>query len=518
MFRRISFHIWLLALSPILALYVTNIREIEFIAIIRPIIISVFFAGAIYLLAKILFDRFQSAALITSTLIIFFYAYGPIQKSALVVPLIGGIVGRSVFLLPVIGAVITCFIIFINRNRQRIADINVGYNIFAVIMVSISLLQIGYYEIIKSISEKSNSISSQVLVSSTTNQPNIYYIVLDSYTRQDELLDRYHFDNSAFIQELRNLGFYVADCSLSNYSYTPGSIGSTLNMDYLYNVTSELSKSKNTGLLYDLVPNNRVRRSLKMDGYRIVSFDTSYNWVNWHDADIYYGNPSFYLTDRFFYPFETLLIDTTVLRVLQKHDLVSLKDVKGVPTVNYVQSHIKKTMTALDNLKLTTTLEGPNFVYAHILVPHAPFVFNPDGSASWDNYFDEHTGEKGANVNVSEGYIKNIQFINNQIIEIIQYLLENSDPDPVIIVQGDHSLNKENRYPILNAYYFPDKDYQSLYSSISPVNSFRVIFDKYFGAKLPLLEDLSIKNDINLPFGRDTIDVQSAGCKSQPKQ
>jgi hypothetical protein len=286
-------------------------------------------------------------------------------------------------------------------------------------------------------------------------------------------------------------------------------------MDYLYNLTSEPSNSRNTAILYDLVPHNKVRQSLKQDGYKIVGFDTGYNWINWYDADVYYGNSLVYLTDPFFYPFETLMIDTTLLRVLEKHDMVSVKELKSTPQVNYVQSLVEKTRKGLSNLKKTVSIKGPIFVYAHILVPHSPYIFNPDGSASWDNYFDEHTGKIGANVDIKEGYTNNVQFINNQMLEIIKYLLDNSDPDPIIIIQGDHGLDYANRYPILNAYYFPDKDYQYLYKSISPVNSFRVIFNKYFGAKLPLFKDISIANDINKPYGLDSVEAQSAECKRQ---
>jgi len=43
---------------------------------------------------------------------------------------------------------------------------------------------------------------------------------------------------------------------------------------------------------------------------------------------------------------------------------------------------------------------------------------------------------------------------------------------------------------ILNAYYLPGQQ-DRLYPTISPVNSFRVIFDAYFGGKYDMLEDVS---------------------------
>ena len=44
---------------------------------------------------------------------------------------------------------------------------------------------------------------------------------------------------------------------------------------------------------------------------------------------------------------------------------------------------------------------------------------------------------------------------------------------------------------ILNAYYFPDGDPTKLYPSITPVNSFRTLFNMYFNAQYPLLPDKS---------------------------
>ena len=43
---------------------------------------------------------------------------------------------------------------------------------------------------------------------------------------------------------------------------------------------------------------------------------------------------------------------------------------------------------------------------------------------------------------------------------------------------------------ILNAYYLPGYD-GDLYATISPVNSFRLVFNSYFGGEYDMLEDVS---------------------------
>ncbi len=56
------------------------------------------------------------------------------------------------------------------------------------------------------------------------------------------------------------------------------------------------------------------------------------------------------------------------------------------------------------------------------------------------------------------------------------------------------------RFPILNAYYFPGVDSSDLYPTISPVNSFRVVLNTYFGLELPLLEDRAFYCTMKRPF------------------
>ena len=69
--------------------------------------------------------------------------------------------------------------------------------------------------------------------------PDIYYIILDAHARSDVLNQRFGYDNTAFITELENLGFFVARCSQSNYWQTEYSLTSALNMDYLQNFLME---------------------------------------------------------------------------------------------------------------------------------------------------------------------------------------------------------------------------------------------------------------------------------------
>jgi phosphoglycerol transferase MdoB-like AlkP superfamily enzyme len=91
-----------------------------------------------------------------------------------------------------------------------------------------------------------------------------------------------------------------------------------------------------------------------------------------------------------------------------------------------------------------------------------------------------------------KGYKGTLAYSDKKMREIVDTLLEKSDDPPIIIIQGDHGPEKAGEskyYEILNAYYLPDNGSQSLYPTISPINSFRIVLNQYFGQHFDLLPD-----------------------------
>jgi hypothetical protein len=56
------------------------------------------------------------------------------------------------------------------------------------------------------------------------------------------------------------------------------------------------------------------------------------------------------------------------------------------------------------------------------------------------------------------------------------------------------------QFKILSAYYLPNGGEKYIYDGISPVNTFRVIINAYFGGQLELLQDKSYYSNYIVPF------------------
>ncbi|MGE5457286.1 MAG: hypothetical protein ACM3RX_02920 [Methanococcaceae archaeon] len=302
------------------------------------------------------------------------------------------------------------------------------------------------------------------------NTPNIYYIILDSYTGNNSLKKYWNFDNSEFINYLKSKGFYVAN-SNSNYNYTPYSLSSSLNMSYLDLDNNREKSKKNFNDLLNLINNCRAVKFIKNNGYRFINysfFDVSNQSKSYRDH--------FLFQDRFFSRSIFTMLFSGITDIRDQDELKSLP---------------KDNLTVLNKVKnLTLDSNKRYFVYAHLLLPHFPYFFDHNGKLT--PFIDAYsTGDQ-------QRYLEQLRFTNKLITDCIETILRNSKSKPIIIIQGDHGFrflqNKDQlaeSFSILNAYLFPDNDYSSLYDSISPVNTFRVMLNKYFGTKLNLLNDHS---------------------------
>jgi hypothetical protein len=477
MLRKFPLYPILFSIFPVLSLAAYNIDEISLDVIFRPLLVSLLAGVILFGLAKLIFRDWGRAALAVLVALFFFFIYGQVYNLLEDVTFGDVSLFRHRTLLPLFAILLFLSLVFVARHHRSNPS-PYWLNLLSIVLLVYPAFQIALQVFQQWSADRTlNSSNSQVI--NETNQPDIYYIILDAYGRADVLQDLLGYDNSDFLNSLRQRGFYVADCSQANYAYTEFSLTSSLNYDYLDRLNVSHSRAERIAFL----KHSAIRSFLDSNGYEIVAFPTGWAFTEWKDADLYvdYQRPVTSLTE-----FESLVLDTTMFRVAS--------DVRSSDQAGASHKDLRRlrVFSLLENIKKLPERDGDLFVFAHIVVPHLPYTFGPNGEVP------AFQGRDATHEEIGAAYVDQVKFVNRETLHVIDTLIQNSEVPPIIIVQGDHGplpdLTEEpaERLPILNAYYLPGIQAEKiLYPSISPVNSFRVVLNSYFEQKLPLLEDLS---------------------------
>jgi hypothetical protein len=470
----------------VLALFAYNISDVNHNVVWRPLIIVLVVTIVFLVFGRFWLDDWERPAFMVGILGILFFSYGH------VVTWLGA---RNIRTSLAIGLVYLA-LVGIGLWATAHPPIHMGqltgpFNFTALILLLFPLATIVPSFFSGGPSSRSNDhVSGSADSSAPINQtlPDIYYIILDSYTRADLLKEAYGYDNSQFILDLEHMGFYIAPCSQSNYSRTELSLGSSLNMEYLQNLNPQFVPGNiDRAPLWEILKHGAVRRILEGAGYRTVAFATGFPWSQLDDADVYLEPSPLWnqLTE-----FEALLIDTTAGRAIEDLGLINLDEAAGA-------RYRERTLFVLNKFDDLAHMKGPKFVFIHIIPPHPPFVFGPDGE-----YIDPklflNADDKYTPSAYSDGYQRQLTFINGQIESAVERLIANSSTPPVIVIQGDHGpwlQPHDKRFRILNAYFLPGHR-DSLYPSVSPVNTFRILLNSYFGGHYKLLKDISYDSPV----------------------
>ncbi len=505
-------HPLLFSLYPILALIEVNLNQINFDEVIRSLLLSFLTGGCIWLLSRVILKNPNRAAILATTMIAILFSSGHIHNLLGNYHIFDLRIGRTRYIF-LMGALILGLVFWGSfRYRSHLAQINSSLNVIAIILFAIPLLQIAVGMSSQqqipdsrdrsSIGRIDTDITSMLSGhEAKSDLPDIYYIIPDMYTSQGVMWERFNFDNSEFIEWLEERGFYVAGCSHSNYQRTVWSLASSLNMSYLDVLDEHLmATSKDPYAFMPYVKDNVVRQILEDIGYSIVAVETGFAVTEWTDADFYRsfsgtGAPQLLAGLN---SFETLFLRTTVgfplldsANHLPKNWRISFID-------NAYINHRGRIVFALDELeRISAIVKGPKFVFIHILAPHPPFVFGPNGEYveritpfTLDNDEEYYAWDK-----FSDGYVDQLKYVNQRFKEVILEILASSKSEPIIILQGDHGVprlteNLENA-AILNALKIPNAE-EYFYPTVSPVNTFRIVFSTIFQINLPLLQDSSM--------------------------
>jgi len=482
-FSKTFIHPFLFGIYPILFLYSHNVYDSYISQLFAPLIFISTITVFLIISLRLIIKNNTKAGIILSFFYIMFFSYGSIFSSIRKLD-DGTDVDIIIFFVEII--ILGIGIFFIAKSKNSFSILTGFLNVFSIALISISLFNITLFAI-----SRSNVTVQSAVIGNMDNPdninpellPNIYHIILDAYGREDVLRELYDYDNSDFTDYLESKGFYVASKSAANYSQTYLSLGSMLNLNYIDEVVPGITaKSRDKDWWDHPIRDFLFFNIIKNLGYKIFALSSNYKPTELVNADFY--NDQGYIKD-----FDNLLFNTTLLVPLVK---------RGIKFYDQYSPLRNKILDAFTNLKDMPKFSSPTYIFAHIMSPHPPIIFDeygnpiddPDPAAGREKYYEEYGNQ--------------ITYLNSELKKIVNSILANPERPTIIIIQGDHGLRshvywddiekrtnfKESLF-ILNTYYFPDGNYELLYENISPVNSFRVIFRQYMGMDIELLDDRS---------------------------
>ncbi|WP_164972669.1 sulfatase-like hydrolase/transferase [Lacibacter luteus] len=352
-----------------------------------------------------------------------------------------------------------------------------------------------------------------------SSKPDIYFLLFDAMASSQSVQQTTGRNIHPLDSFLQQKGFYLASAAAANYNWTIHSVSTTLNMEYL---PPWITPVKDDMKVYfwgsSSFKDNSLFRILNKEGYQIKSYQPiSFNNPDWP------GNSYFINLKKDHYYFKTLPgriyrdIFWNYSRI--DFDFVRKQQFRIMQKRNEEKKQLLDTTIAL--IKQSCSDSGaPKFIYGHFMIPHDPYVFDSAGNLKEvEKTIVRTSGDE------LQYYYQQLQYATVVIKDLVNYIQTHNRKNSIIIVAGDHGFKTEDArvkgYSFNNysAYYFPDQEYGSMYKSASPVNTFRLVLNKYFNAKLPLLKDSST---LVVPEKKETIKksekIQPTHTPSTPNQ
>ncbi|MBN2148219.1 MAG: hypothetical protein JW726_12570 [Anaerolineales bacterium] len=506
--KRLALHPLLFSAYFVLALVGLNIDQVKPALILRPLLVVLLGATLLWLVLRLLLKDWRRAAIAATLLLVLFFTYGHVYNFLEQnVPFLG----RHRVLLPLWIILAAGGMWLVIRQRKNLPNLTQALNLISLIALAFPLVQVSAFTI--SLAAGKHTLSpSETAISGLRlplePAPDVYFIVLDEYARADVLDKVFDLDNGEFLEALTGLGFQTISCSQGNYAQTELILASILNLDYLPALDERFASNEaDHALLRRLIKDSAVERAFRNLGYQIVAFETGFYFSEFEDADTYLAasRSAHQSLVAGMSSFEVLLFNSTAGLALSDATRLLPAFMDTHHPLEIKRQQVLYTLAMLP--RLPQEAPSPKFVFAHILLPHEPFVFDANGEP-----FDPPDTLDDAQY--SAAYRDQVHFLNQRLLEILGEIIASSPTPPVILLQGDTGpgrVSHAGRVQILNAIYLPGAANGSLPQTLTPVNNFRIVFDQYFGGDFGLLEDHSYFSSYDDPFNFEPIPIQCPG-------
>ena len=213
--------------------------------------------------------------------------------------------------------------------------------------------------------------------------------------------------------------------------------------------------------------------------YSVIETNSAMRWKDFSDVNAHLCYNTNFINSEFL---DQVLRKSIIKYFMEQHQTETRRDI------------VRCTFNELNEIALQSN--GPTYVFAHLYVPHPPFIFGPNG----ENVTPDHSEISGLQSwENPQGYLNQLIYATNEISMVITNIVEN-DPGAIIILQGDtgtltgldpncctindvsdlyqtHSILYAVRMPTVNNF-----------EDAIPANTYRIIFNNHFDMNYEYLE------------------------------
>jgi hypothetical protein len=508
--RLIQLYPFLIAIVPILNFAGSNPSAFTARDLAFTIAVAVVWCAAVSLLTLLVIGRRGPPALAPFVVLLavgWFYGYG------LLVGKLSPDKTRPHHALVLAGVVIcgAALLLWIRRRERLLHGVARFFTLMGALLVSWGLFRIGFGWItgMRAVEESAlvGELARPIESTGQARRPvrDIYFIVLDEYANSEVLRERFKYDNRPFEDSLRALGFQVPSRVQSNYLHTLLSLPSMLNAVHLTALERELGPMATSPAVPNhLLEHNRVAAFLRGHGYRYLFFPSQW----WHSTR------SSEVADVEFHPYHGFqltraLSEGELQRAMRTRSALRYLD----PDHGWEADHARRTMAGLGRVPEG---RGPVFVFAHVLKPHSPYVFERNcGTVKRHPRSEDVTGP----------YLEQLECVNRMLLATVRRILRDSQVPPIILLQSDHGTNlldatgfaradqvppdaARERFGAFGAYYLPDGGAAAFGDTVTLVNVLGNVLRYYLGANLPREADEQYISPADSPYAFRKVDAR----------
>tara|TARA_A100001037_G_scaffold80950_1_gene73059 strand:- start:165 stop:1682 length:1518 start_codon:yes stop_codon:yes gene_type:complete len=501
-----NFYHFFFATLPVLFIFTDNMNEVPFLDLFLPLFSSVLIITIFWLILILFLDRKKSAlicSLFIFIIILFAYVRGGLVYHELIEL---RFLASNLILGPIFGGLTIALIIYILKKEFPL-KVHQTFDLMSIVIVAFLFSQIGLFLTNDQSFDEAQKLLNVPIFETNQNtpKPNVFLILLDAYSGNMLLKEDFDYDNSKFLDQLRERGFFVKDRSFSNYPNTELSMPSIMNMNYL-DFLSELhgEDSNDMRLAQKLWNENKVMQVFDANGYHIFAFEGRQGTSSEMVTETLCTLPFNYNRE--------LIVSLSQFYIPISSIREKINEDRQYDTVNCV----------LDTTKNFQTNKEPFYMHMHVRLPHQPFVFDAEGNR---NYAASEIGQR-FDERFKDAYLEQLIFTNSKTIEIIDSI-QLRDPSTVIILMSDHAgrfgidwenpseLDLYRAFNNLFAVSFPGKELSNT-DKFSTVNIFRIFFNTYLDSDYELLDDRYIWYSPAKPFLQTDVTnlIKSSGIET----